>query len=278
MRAVLRVAVLIFIVPLVLGLSSRGKYGPGMTAILGAFDEEVAILHDNMIEKESHTFLGIPFTTGKLKGRNVVLVETGVGKVNSAMTVTLLIEHFRPAEVIFSGIAGGINPELSPGDLVIGEKSAQHDLVTVTRDSVQKFAPRNPVNNKRNPIFFQADNRLLNLAGRAAEHIDLEEINTARGMRIPKIIRGIIVTGDAFIASSVKKEQLRRDFQADAVEMEGAAVAQVCYQHRVPCLVIRSLSDNADENADLDLEKFYRIAAQNSAKLVIKMAELLAIQ
>jgi adenosylhomocysteine nucleosidase len=246
------------------------------TAILGAEGEEIALLKEKLTEPREHNFEGISFYTGFLGDRSVVVVEAGVGKVNAAMTATLLIEHFRPDEVIFTGIAGSTNPEILPGDIVIGEKSAQHDRGQAVPGSFEILGTINPENKKRNPVFFPADEKLLRAAVAASETVQLERIDTQSGFRQPKMVRGTIVTGDCFVASDAFRSGLREKLKADAVEMEGAAVAQICYQQQVPCIIIRSISDNADERAAADLEKFYKTAAKNSAMLVAEMVNCLA--
>jgi adenosylhomocysteine nucleosidase len=248
------------------------------TAILGAFDEEIVLLKEQLKETREHNFEGITFYTGVLGERNIVVAEAGVGKVNAAMTVTLLIEHFRPNEVIFTGIAGSTNPEILPGDIVIGEKSAQHDRGQAAPGGFEILGTIDPQNKSRNPVFFPADEKLLQAAVAASETVQLGQIDTQNGSRRPKTVKGVIVTGDCFVASDVFRSMLREKFNADAVEMEGAAVAQICYQQQVPCIVIRSISDNADERAAADVEKFYKIAAKNSAALVAEMVNCLAAE
>lgn len=250
--------------------NSKGK---PTTAILGAFDEEVLILQNKLENKQQHTIEGIEFISGKLNDRRTVIAWTGIGKVNAAMTTTLAIEHFNPREVIFTGIAGGINPELLPGDIVIAEKTTQHDFGRFTTAGLENKGTINPINGKRNPVFFKADKQLVTLAERAANATQFEEIK--ENERTPKIIKGTVVTGDIFVVSAAKCDELRRKLGADAVEMEGAAVAQICYQQNTPCIVIRSISDKADEKAIEDVNKFYKIAAKNSASLVAKMVEFL---
>ena len=257
------------------GICPAEEAGPPVTGILGAFGMEMDLVAEEIVNPERHTHLGMAFVTGTLAGRTVALSLTGVGKVNAAMTATLLIDHFHPSEVIFTGIAGGLNPDLLPGDIVIGAKTAQHDYGTWTADGIVIRAARNPVDGVRNPVYFRGDERLLRLARQAADQTELKSIQTLKGEHAPKILQGTIITGDIFVASTPKKEELRDLLQADAVEMEGAAVAQVCYQHGVPCLVVRSLSDTADENAVIDSQRFQRIAAANSAKLVMAIAGLL---
>ncbi|HUT45884.1 MAG TPA: 5'-methylthioadenosine/adenosylhomocysteine nucleosidase [Sedimentisphaerales bacterium] len=245
------------------------------TAILGAFEREVTLLEDRLTERREHQIEGIRFVTGKLHGRNIVVVWTGVGKVNAAMTTTLLIEHFKPKHIIFTGIAGAVNPQLRPGDIVIAEKTAHHDMGTVWPEGLFVKGVKNRFDGMENPVFFPADEKLVICAQRAAERIEMQRVETVTGRRNPKIIKGVIVTGDSFIASTEKCAELRKKLGADAVEMEGAAVAQICYQRQIDHLVIRSISDSADEGAVLDKQMFYILAAKNSSDLVAEMIGLL---
>ena len=257
------------------GPSFHGANSRPVTVILGAFDEEVKLLQNQLADRQEQKIESIRFTTGKLHNRNVVVAWTGMGKVSAAMTATLAIEHFRPGELIFTGIAGGVNPELLPGDIVIAEKTAQHDLGTLTPKGLENEGFVNPVTGEKNPVFFPADRRLLKLAEQASNQVKLDKVRTSMDERSPRIMMGVVVTGDIFVASTAKCAELRERLGADAVEMEGAAVAQICWQEKVPYLVIRSISDNADEKALEDLDRFYKMAAKNSAALVIKMVELL---
>ena len=247
-----------------------------VTAILGAFMAEVALLEDQLSDRQEHQIEGIKFTRGKMNGRPIVIAWTGVGKVNAAMTTTLLIEHFKPKEVIFTGIAGAVNPDLHPGDIVIACKTAHHDMGTIWPEGLFFVGVKNRLTGMENPVFFPADEKLLQLAQRAAAKVGLREIETLQGKREPRIVRGVVVTGDAFIASDKKCEELRKRLDADAVEMEGAAVAQICYQREIPHLVIRSISDKADEGAVADKQMFYILAARNSSDLVSEMMRLAA--
>ena len=253
---------------IVLGVSAAH---PSPVAILGAFDEEVTILEGQLVNPRAHTIEGIQFLTGTLNEQNVVIARTGVGKVNAAMTATLVIEHFQPNRVIFTGVAGGLNPDLQIGDIVIAQKTAQHDLGRLESAEIENMGTKNPINGKRNPVFFPADPELLQLTETALEGIELNPFQTPQGQRHPRIIKGTIVTGDMFVAFDAKKTALHNNLGADAVEMEGAAVAQICWQQDVPCLVIRSLSDNAGANASEDFRKYYKIAARNSAALVTRI-------
>ena len=261
--------ILIFIVVAASGYSDEVKREP-VTGILGAMPVEIQMLESQLQGEKTEKILGIEFHTGVLNGRKVVLAVGGIGKVNAAMTATLLIDHFRPSEVIFSGVAGGLNPELAPGDIVLGQKTAQHDFGKITSYG---FTP-NPTGNDI-PLFMNAPESLLSLAEAAAKDAAMEKVTTTQGDRLPRIIRGIIVTGDVFVADQNKTAELRRMFKADAVEMEGAAVAQVCWKQNVPCLIIRCICDKADTSADADFERFLKSAATNSSKLTISLVKLL---
>jgi len=250
-----------------------GQGRESTTGILGAFGEEVRLLVDQLEGKEERKIEGILFWVGRLSGRRVVVAMTGTGKVNAAITTTLLYVHFRPAEVLFTGVAGALSPELKPGDIVIAQKTVHHDFGTLTATGLRRRGARNPVTRRRNPTFLPADRRLLKVALASKGRVAFDPIHTREGERMPRVVAGIVATGDVFVASPAKKRELRKELDADAVEMEGAAVAQVCWQWRVPCLVIRSLSDLADANAVRDARAFLKVAARNSALLVADIVE-----
>ncbi|MBN1943862.1 MAG: 5'-methylthioadenosine/adenosylhomocysteine nucleosidase [Phycisphaerae bacterium] len=245
------------------------------TAILGAFDPEVKLLQGRLRNAKAVHIRGIAFHVGTLEGKNVILALTGVGKVNAAMTTTLLIDHFKPKEVIFTGISGGLNPKLLPGDIVIGRSVSHHDYGLVTDEGMQNGSPRNPIDGKRNPIHIPSDPKLLTIARQAAKNVRFEEIRINGQTRLPAASTGVVGTGDVFVASARAKADIRRRVQADVVEMEGAAVAQVCYQLKTSFLIIRSVSDLADKHAEQDMDKFYKTAANNSAKLVVEIVKQL---
>lgn len=272
----IRFSVFICLLFVTVGWCSAEKVKEPVTGVLGAFDLELNVLRKEVVDQKTETIMGLKFVTGTLKGRKIVFAETGVGKVHAAIATTILIDHFAPSEVIFTGVAGGINPELSGGDIVIGEKTAQHDLIILKPDSADPYKVPNPVTGKPYPDFYNADAILLGLARQAAKEVQFDKIGSGDNARTPKVITGVIVSGDMFLSESKKKNQLRRDYKADAIEMEGAVVAQICYQQDIRCVVIRSVSDGADENADNDFEKYVATAADNAAKIVVKMFELMA--
>jgi len=141
---------------------------------------------------------------------------------------------------------------------------------------IERRGARSPVDGQRGPVFLEADSRLVSLAESAAGRIELDKIQTREGLRAPRAVRGVIVTGDVFVAAPAKAKELREELKADAVDMESAAVAQVCHVMHVPWLVIRSMSDSADTNAARDAGLFYSIAAENSLRLVTELVALLS--
>jgi len=242
--------------------------GEAPVAIIGAMSEEVSLLDAKLTERQSTSYLGLNFIQGRLGKHPVVLVRCGIGKVNAAMTTALLVDRFHPEAVIFTGIAGGISLELGPGDLVIGNSVIHHDYGMVSDKGLTTGPTKNPITEQDNPLEFKSTPALVGLAQRAASGLEFARINPAVKV---KAVTGVIVTGDAFIASPRKGEELRRQFNASAVEMEGAAVAQVCTQSGCPFVIIRSVSDRADSKADIDINKFCRAASDNSALLVEAM-------
>ena len=257
------------------GNTPRPARATPVTAILSAMTLEVETLGQELTDKKEVTVQGIRFTTGGLKDRRVVLAHSGIGKVNAAIAATLLVEQFQPTHILFTGIAGGLNPDLRPGDVVIGAKTAYHDYGEWTPEGFRVGRTVDPFTGKSNPLFFPADAGLLAVAEKAALDLKLAPVKMASGGRTPRVVTGVIVTGDAFVASAAKKDALRKEFKADATEMEGAAVAQICWQRRVPCLILRSLSDSAGAKAPEDERRFEKSAAQNAARLVTGIVERL---
>jgi adenosylhomocysteine nucleosidase len=189
------------------------------------------------------------------------------------MSTTLLIERFSPAAVIFSGIAGALDPELQPGDVVIGEVLVQHDLVYHTEEGAVPRTVRNPLSGIENPVVLPASPRLLALARRDAENAGLEPVNGAP--RAPRVAFGTIATGDSFVGARAKKAELREKLGARAVEMEGAAVGQVCHQLGVPFLVVRGLSDRAGSDARAEARRHLDVAARNAARVALAVGRRL---
>ena len=245
--------------------------------IMGALNEEIKMLKDEMKLTKEIKIAGRVFYLGKLEGKEIVLVEAGMGKVNAAITSQLLITKFKVEKIIFTGIAGGVSPELGIGDLVIATKVAQHDYGSINPQGFFPFRPGTlPVGEVNiESVYFKTDEKLLNIAMTASVGIKLNKLPEGTILsneeRIPKIVSGIIVTGDQFIVSKIKRKWLFETFNALATEMEGGAVAQVCEINNIPFLLIRSISDLANEDAEVNFNKFVDYAAKNSVLLVKKI-------
>lgn len=228
--------------------------------IMGALDVEVESIDDDMMIEMVDTIGKKTYKIGRIFDSPCVLVQAGIGKVASAQTAQTLIMHYGVDLIIFTGVAGGINPALDVGDIIISKDVKQHDFGQIWPDSFVPF----------DTLGFCADSFLIGLALDAAEKVEFVPVSAKSGTygKMPRVVLGRIATGDQFISSEAKRRWIEKVFNADCVEMEGAAVAQVCAAYDIPFLIIRSLSDLANEDADVDFQTFVLHAAQNSSKLV----------
>lgn len=240
-------------------------------AILGALDQEIAILLDSMRGKKEVERSGLTFYTGKLKGQKVVVIKSGVGKVNAAYSTAILLDRFQPSQLIFTGVAGGLHPEASPGDIVIGTELVQFDFGQIDSTGFKVSPFRKLTGGRHDDLYIASDSELLKLAELASEKVHYLSVSG----RKPRVFSGRIATGDVFVSDKETAENLFKDHQAFATEMEGAAVAHLCRSVGVPFLVIRSCSDNANQNARVNFNQFVEPAAINSAGLVLKLLEIL---
>lgn len=249
--------------------------------IMGALDSEIHLLKKRMTLHDSTLISGRKYYEGEIEGHSVVLVKAGVGKVNAAMTAQAMIDRLGVTSVIFTGIAGGINPDLYVGDVVISNRVIQHDYGLIGGDGFRprEIAVGDSVGEEKNLPYFEPDTHLMRIARVAAQGLDFPEPDSAMSVRAAtsvKVYLGCIVTGDQFIASEEKRRWLLETFDAYATEMEGGAVAQVCVSNEVPFVIIRTLSDLANEDASVDIEKFFAYASHNSALLVLEMLKLIS--
>lgn len=240
-------------------------------AIMGALDQEIAILLDSMKGKKEVERSGLTFYTGKLKGQKVVVIKSGVGKVNAAYSTAILLDRFQPSQLIFTGVAGGLHPEALPGDIVIGTELVQFDFGQIDSTGFKVSPFRKLTGGRHDELYIAADAELLKQAELSAGKVDFLSISG----RKPRVFSGRIATGDVFVSDQETAENLYQNHQALATEMEGAAVAHLCRSVGVPFLVIRSCSDNANQNARVNFNQFVEPAAINSAGLVLKLLECL---
>ncbi|PLR93776.1 5'-methylthioadenosine/S-adenosylhomocysteine nucleosidase [Bacillus sp. T33-2] len=223
-------------------------------AIIGAMEEEVSILREKIVNQSQESIAGCEFTSGHIDGTEVVLLRSGIGKVNAAMSSAILLERFNPDYVINTGSAGGLNPDLNVGDVVISTEVRHHDVDVTAFGYEYGQVPQLPAS-------FVADSRLVEIAENSANEIT--------GIQT---VKGLITTGDSFMSDPDRVAYIKTKFTGlQAVEMEAAAIAQVAYQFQKPFVVIRSLSDIAGKESDISFDKFLETAAKNSAALVLKI-------
>lgn len=225
--------------------------------IIGAMDEEIKLLKENISIREEVVKATISFYVGTLHDKEVVVCKSGVGKVNAAITTQLLIDHFSVTNIIFTGVAGAVDPKLNIGDIVISIDAIQHDI------------DASPLGFKKGevPMFdysstFRADEKLITLAERAASA--LPTVN---------VMKGTILSGDQFIADQEKVAQLEKSFGGACVEMEGAAVAHVAMLNETPFVIIRSMSDKANGEANVNFTEFTKLASERSFSIVNSIVE-----
>lgn len=222
-----------------------------MIGLIGAMAVEVEGLMARLTDREE-TRIGMDlFVSGKLFGKDAVLAVCGPGKVNAALCAQSMILHFKPEWVLNLGVAGAGESSVSIGDMVIATAAVQHDMDT------------SPIGD---PVGLVSKINLIEIPCDPALHKALvEAAATVEGMRVHE---GIIATGDQFIHDGNVRSRINGLFHALAVEMEGAAVAQACYMHGVPCGVLRSISDQADGHSEMDYPTFTRLAASHSQQVV----------
>ncbi|GGO77093.1 5'-methylthioadenosine/S-adenosylhomocysteine nucleosidase [Marinobacterium nitratireducens] len=229
--------------------------------IIGAMDQEVELLKSAIDGCEEQRFAGYSFYTGKLHGQPVVLLQSGIGKVNAAISTALLLQVFAPDCVINTGSAGGFDPALDVGDVVISTEVRHHDV------DVTVFGYE-PGQVPGLPAAFEPDPLLAQIAERC--------IGKRQGV---KTVRGLIATGDSFMNCPERVARTRVLFPAmKAVEMEAAAIAQTCHRFDTPFIIIRALSDIAGKESNLSFEQFLETAARHSAEMVMDIVDAIARQ
>lgn len=226
--------------------------------IIGAMDEEVSILLELMDIKQTVNKASLEFNRGILEGKDVVLVKCGIGKVNAALCAQILISEFGVDAVVNTGVAGALNEELDVNDIVISTDAVEHDFDAKAYGYPQGTIPR------MDTSVFKADDRLIEAA-----------YNSSKDSIKNNVFKGRIATGDVFIASRELKDSIIKEFGAYCGEMEGGAIAHVCHTNNTPFVVIRAMSDKADDSANVTYEEFVIDAAHNSKEIVLNMLKSL---
>lgn len=226
-----------------------------MIGIIGAMDEEVAKLKEAMEAVTVSSRASMDFYKGMVSGHEVVVVRSGIGKVNAAICTQILVDEYHVRCVINTGIAGSLKAEINIGDIVLSTDTLEHDMDAVAFGYPVGQIPR------MDTLSFEADENLRETARAACKKV-LPDVG---------VFEGRVVSGDQFVSDSVKKDWLSETFGGYCTEMEGAAIAHTAYVNKVPFLIIRAISDKADNSASMDYPAFEAMAIENSVKLMQEM-------
>jgi len=226
--------------------------------IIGAMEPEVAILKKQLTNASIVEFAGFSFSQGQLNGSDVIIVQSGIGKVAAAIATAMLIEHFKPDYIVNTGSAGGFDPSLKVGDIVVSSEVRYHDVDLTAFGYEIGQLPANPPAYTPHPVLIEAAKTGVS---------QLKDIQT---------LVGLITTGDTFMTKAEDIEKARANFPTmAAVEMEGAAIAHTCHQLNVPFVIIRSLSDIAGKESPTSFDEYLETASVNSSTLVVNMLDAL---
>lgn len=231
-----------------------------MIGIIGAMDEEVAALKEQMEVEKVTDRASMQFVTGRLEGKEVTVVRSGIGKINAAVCAQILVSEFHVDTLINTGIAGSLEAKIDIGDMVISTDALHHDVDAVAFGYPLGQVPRMEV------LAFPADEKLIRLAVEANEEAN-PDIHTFTGR---------IVSGDQFVASDDVKAKIRENFGGLCTEMEGAAIAHAAYLNHISYVIIRAISDKADGSATEDYPTFERKAIAHSVRLVTTLLRKMA--
>ncbi len=231
-----------------------------MVGIIGAMDEEVEQIVQVMEVEKEEVKASMTFKAGKLAGKEVVIVRSGIGKVNAAVCTQILVDDFGVDYVINTGIAGSLNAKIDIGDIVISSDVLHHDVDATGFGYPVGQIPR------MDTLSFQADEQLIELAKAACKKV------------VPSIGAhvGRVVSGDQFISDKAVKDKITANFEGYCTEMEGAAIAQAAYLNKVPFLILRAISDKADDSATMDYPTFEKQAITNSVLLIKELVATIA--
>ncbi len=230
-----------------------------MLGIIGAMDEEVAKIKEHMEQVEERTIASMNFLKGTVKGHPVVVVRSGIGKVNAAICTQILADVYGVDAVINTGIAGSLNADINIGDIVLSTDALEHDMDAVAFGYPVGQIPR------MDTLSFTADEKLRKIAKETCERVNADV----------SVFEGRVVSGDQFISDKAKKEWLVENFAGYCTEMEGAAIAHAAYLNGIPFLIIRAISDKADDSASVDYPAFEAKAIEHSVRLLLALCEAL---
>lgn len=238
--------------------------------LISAIPQELAHLGAALAVDSTRELGGLAFRQGRLDGLPVVVAEAGLGKVNAAVVSTLLLTEFGCRGLVFSGVAGGLDPKLAVGDVVLGRRLVCHDYGRLSERRIVTYQPGAlPLPGFSETHGYDLPEDLLARLRRVLEGFALPEVTAEDGSaRQPRLVEGTILTGDTFLSCAATRVELAERFGGQAVEMEGAAVTQVAERFGKPAVVIRALSDLAGEESHIDFDRFLSEAAESAARIV----------
>jgi len=234
--------------------------------LICAIPQELAHLRTTLADARSTEAAHTVFDSGMIDGHDVVLVGSGMGKVNAALVTTLLADRFGCRTVVFTGVAGGLDPGLAIGDIVVADFLIQHDAGVLENGRVRTYQPGYvPVINPTDRLGYPVDAELLDRVRQRLADVSIPG----------QIVYGTVLSGDQYLNCETTRDRLRSELGGQAIEMEGGAVAQVCESFGIPWLVIRALSDLAGGNALFDFTTFVDQAAESSATILRRLLPVL---
>lgn len=239
--------------------------------IICAIPPELTYLRGRLRDTGRTTVAEIAFDSGQLDGQPVVLVASGMGKVNMGLVATLLADRFGCSAIVFTGVAGGLDPRLRIGDIVIADRVVQHDFGLTMNEQLHTYQPGHiPFINRTERLGYEPDPELLERVKRRLAGLTLPALsNFPSDGGPPRITYGTVLTGDQYLHCEPTRIRLHNDLGGVAVDMESGALAQVCESFGVPWLVIRGLSDLAGTDSGLDFQRFLQDVAGRSARVLL---------
>lgn len=228
-----------------------------MIGIIGAMDEEVNAIIEKMTNVESKEKAGMTFNKGTLEGKEAVVVRSGIGKVNAGLCTQILVDDYKIDAVINTGIAGSLKNQIDIGDIVLSSDALYHDMDATGFGYDFGVIPR------MESSVFKGDVRLINLAKECCERVN-PDINVHIGR---------VVSGDQFISDKAKKDWINEHFDGYCTEMEGAAIAHAATLNNIPFLIVRAISDKADNSATMDYGEFEKKAIIHSVNLIMEFVK-----
>lgn len=236
-------------------------------ALMSALTQEIAELRSVLDRASTGQVAGSLVHRGTIDRHAVVLANTGIGKVNAAVTTALVIARYDVRMALFTGVAGGLDPGLDVGDVVIADKTVAHDTGVLSDGGLERYQPGHvPFFNPTDRFGYTPDPQLLERVRARLADLELDPIGDRH--RRPRVVIGTVLTGDQFVNDSAAREHLHDALGGLAVEMEGAALAQTAERLGVPHLVVRALSDLAGAESHLDFTEFVTAVSRNSGRLI----------